>query len=179
MSAQPLSCDRSSAAAALKFVPAQILIERGKEIHGLIARRAYELFERRDRALGFDVDDWRWAESELLYSCRHDLKNLPGAIVLKAELPGSFTADELEVSIEPRRLMVSGEKKVDAIYGDPKGDHAQRMPERIYRVHELPLEVDPSKAAATLKGQVLEIVMPKVTRATQVLRQQKTAEQGG
>lgn len=104
----------------------------------MIARRAYELFERRGRAPGFDVDDWRWAESEVLYPCRHDLKDLPDAILLKAELPGSFTADELEVSIEPRRLMVSGERKVDAIYGDPKGSHAHKMPERIYRVHEVP-----------------------------------------
>lgn len=165
MSSQPLSRDPSSTAAALKFVPAQILIKRGKEIHELIARRAYELFERRGRAPGFDLDDWRWAESELLYPCRHDLKDLPHAIVLKAELPGRFTAGELEVSIEPRRLMLSGEKKVDAIYGDPKGGHAQRTPERIYRVHELRLEIDPSKTVATLRGESLEIVMPKAVPA--------------
>lgn len=161
MSSQPLSRQPGGTPVTLKLAPAEVLINREDEIRELIARRAYELFERRGRAYGFDVDDWLWAESELLYPCSHALKESPGAIVLHAELPGIFTADQLEVSIEPRRLMVSGETKVDAIYGDDKGDHAQRVPERIFRVHNLPVEVDPSKAVATLKGQVLEVVMPK------------------
>ncbi len=170
MSSQPLSRSPSSTPAALKFVPAQVLIKRGKEIHELISRRAYDLFERRGHAPGFDMDDWRWAESELLYACRHDLKDLPHAIVLKAEMPGSFTAAELELSVEPHRLMVSGERKVDAIYGDPQGSHFQTMTERIFRIHELPAEIDPSRAIATLRDNVLEVVMPKVAAADRSAR---------
>lgn len=157
----------------VKPVPAQVLIERGKEIHDLIARRAYEIFERRGRAHGSDVSDWLLAESELLYPCRHDLKELPGAIVLKAEMPGAFTADELKLSIEPRRFMVSGQKIVDAIQGDQHGAHLQKMPERIFRVHELPAEVDPARSTATLHSGILEVVMPKAVTADRAVRQEQ------
>lgn len=170
MSSQPLSRKQASLPETLKFVPAQVLIERGKEIHDLIARRAYEIFERHQHAHGSDVSDWLWAESELLFPCRHDLKELPEALVLKAEMPGNFTAAELELSIEPHRLMVSGERKVDAICGDAEGSHHQTMPERIFRVHELPAEVDPSTTTATLQGDMLEVVMPKAAAIDRSVR---------
>ena len=179
MRPQSLSNGKPDKQEAVKFVPARILLERGKEIHKLIERRAYEIFVQRGCAPGLDVDDWLWAESELLYPCRHALKESPEAIVLHAELPGVFTANQLEVSIEPRRLMISGETKVDAIYGDDKGGNMQRVPERIFRVHDLPVEVDPSKATATLSGEVLEIVLPKVTAASNTVNRVKAAEQGG
>jgi HSP20 family molecular chaperone IbpA len=34
--------------------------------------------------------------------------------------------------------------------------------QRILRVHELPVDVDPSRATATLKDEALEVVMPKI-----------------
>lgn len=95
MNAQPLRRDRSSNAVMLKFVPAPVLREREKRIRDLIARRAYEIFERRGSSHGSDISDWLWAESELLFPCRHDLKETPDAFVLEAEMPGGFTADEL------------------------------------------------------------------------------------
>lgn len=155
----------------VKPVPAQVLIERGKEIHDLIARRAYEIFERRGRVHGSAISDWLLAESEMLYPCRHDLKELPEGLVLRAEMPGSFTTTELELSVEPRRLMVSGKKIVDAIYGDQQGGHLRRLPERIFRVHELPIEIDPSRTTATLRGDFLEVVMPKTAAAGRSVRQ--------
>lgn len=157
---------------AVKLVPAQVLTERGKEIHDLIARRAYEIFERRGRVHGSAISDWLLAESEMLYPCRHDLKELPEGLVLEAEMPGSFTAAELELSVEPRRLMVSGEREVKAIYGAPEGSHTQTMPERIFRVHELPFEIDPSRTTASLRGDILEVVMPKAAAADRSARQE-------
>jgi HSP20 family molecular chaperone IbpA len=164
MSPQPLNSSQSGASQKLKFVPAGVLIERRREIDDLIARRAYEIFERRGAVHGHDLDDWLWAESEVLYPCRHELEDLPEALVLKAEMPGDFTADELELSIEPRRLMVSGNRIVDAIYGDQRGGHFERIPERIFHVHELPVEIDPSRTTAALQAGTLEVIMPKARR---------------
>ncbi len=145
----------------VKLVSAQILIKRGKAIHDLIARRAYAIFERCGRVHGSDVSDWVSAESEVLFPCRHTLKDTPDRLVLVAEMPGSFTANELELSVEPHRLMVSAEKKIEAIYADERGGHFQIMPERIFRVHQLSAEVDPSRTTAALRGNILEVVMPK------------------
>jgi hypothetical protein len=36
------------------------------ELHGLVALRAYQLFEKRGRAHGRDWDDWFRAEREIL-----------------------------------------------------------------------------------------------------------------
>ena len=48
-----------------------IAVERGNEQHkeiilSTIAKRAYQLFERRGRVHGFDLEDWIRAEQELL-----------------------------------------------------------------------------------------------------------------
>lgn len=149
----------------VQFLVAQVLIERGKEIHDLIARRAYEIFERRGHIHGFDIADWLWAESELLYPCRHDLRELCDMFVLKGEVPGSFTRANIALSVEPHRLTVSGERKVDAICGDSEGTHIESVAERIFRIHELPGEIDPSRTTAVLRGNILEVVMPKAAAA--------------
>jgi HSP20 family molecular chaperone IbpA len=143
---------------------AEVLMERAKEIHELIERRAYEIFEQRGRAHGSHLSDWLRAESELLFPCRHELKDVRDALVLKAEMPGNFTAAELELSVEPHRLIVSGERKVEAIIGSPAEIRFKTIPQRIFRAHELPIEIDPSRTIATLRGSVLEVVMPKMVR---------------
>jgi HSP20 family molecular chaperone IbpA len=96
----------------VKLVSAHVLVDRTNEIRDLIARRAYELFERGGYVYGQDVDDWIQAESELLHPCRHEIKESSEAIILDADVPGSFSPEQLKISVEPRRLMVSGETEL-------------------------------------------------------------------
>jgi HSP20 family molecular chaperone IbpA len=152
----------------VRLVPIQILMECEREIRKLIERRAYELFEHRGRRYGSELSDWLSAESEILFSCRHDLKDLADRLVLKAEMPGSFSASQLRLSVEPRLLMVCGERAVERIVGDPNGTYIRTEPQRIFRKHELPEEVDPSRVVATLRGNVLEVVMPRVKKKESV-----------
>jgi HSP20 family molecular chaperone IbpA len=167
MQAKPAG-EKENARTPVTFVPAGILEQRKSEIQNMIARRAYEHFEHRGRVPGHEIEDWEQAETELLiYPCRHDLKESAGAIILHAELPGSFTVDQLKVSVEPRRLMVSGEKEISVPYGDSEGTHTELRSQQIFRVHDLPVDVDPSKATATLKGAMVEIVLPKASPADQ------------
>ena len=77
----------------VKFVSAQLLHQRTSEIYNLIARRAYELFERRGRSPNHDIDDWMQAQSELIYPCCHDLKESAEAITLHVDLPGSTNSE--------------------------------------------------------------------------------------
>ena len=153
---------RSEAGTPVKIVPAHVLRERMNEIHSLIASRAYELFEERGRLDGGDVNDWHQAEDELVHWCRHEVKESAEAFVLHAEMPGPFTADQLMVSVEPDRLIVSGEKEVIVTYTDGKVTGTEPRPRRIFRVHTLPAEVDPLKSTAVLRGDTLEVHMPKV-----------------
>jgi Protein of unknown function (DUF2934) len=52
--------------AKVKFVPITDP-EYSEDLKKKIADRAYEIFEHRERFPGHDVDDWRKAESEILW----------------------------------------------------------------------------------------------------------------
>lgn len=167
---------QSVAGTLVKLVPAHVMEDRMNEIHNLIAHRAYELFEKRAREDGGDVNDWLQAEDEVIHPCRHDVKESAEAFFLHAEMPGSFTVDQLEVGVEPHRLMMSGEKEVSVTYSDGKKIQTESGPRRIFWVYDLSAEVDPSKATATLKEGTLEVMMPK---AAETGRPRSTAQAAG
>lgn len=169
---------RRAATTQVKLVAPNILLNRKNEIQSKIARRAYELFEIRGFVHGHDVDDWIEAELEFLRPYRHDLKESAEAIVFRADLPGSFAADQLNVSVEPRRLTVSGERESEVICGGDTPAHTEKRTQRIFGVEELPVNVDPSRATAKLKGEILEIVMPKVAADNKPSGKSKAASSG-
>ena len=166
------------AAIPVHLVTADILRNRKIEIDVMIARRAFELFEGRGGGHGHDVDDWITAELELLRPYRHDLKESAEAIVFHAELPCSFTPDQLNVSVEPRRLIVSGERELEVTCAGHVPAHVEKRTQRIFRVEELPGDIDPSRTTAKLKGEVLEIVMPKVAVASKPREKAEAASSG-
>lgn len=147
----------------VKLVPAELLAHRRGEIDRMIARRAYELFEGRGFQHGRDVEDWLQAEDEIVHGCRHDLRESEEAITLRAEMPSSYPADQLLISVEPQRLVISGETEVEVGYWDGKQTHTEARPQRIFRAHDLPVEVNSSTSIATLRDNTLEVVMPKAT----------------
>lgn len=169
---------RRKTAIPVKLVAADVLLNRKNEIQNAIARRAYELFEGRGRTNGHHIDDWIEAKVEVVRAYRHDLKESAGAIVFKAELPCSFTTDQLNVSVEPRRLMLSGETELDVIRGGDTPAHTEKRRQRIFGVEELPVDVDPSRAAADLKGDLLEVVMPRVAVDNKSNGKSKAASSG-
>jgi len=169
---------RREATTPVKLVAADVLLNRKNEIQNVIARRAYELFEGHGSVNGHDIDDWIEAEVEVVRTYRHDLKELTEAIVFKAELPCSFTADQLIVSVEPRHLMVNGGRDLDVICGGDTPAHMEKRAQRIFGVEELPVDVDPSRATAKLKGDMLEIVMPRVAADNKSSGKSKAASSG-
>jgi HSP20 family molecular chaperone IbpA len=84
--------------------------ERVEQISTAIARRAYELFEGRRSEHGHDREDWFRAESELLTPVPVRVIETDGELQVRAEVPG-FTDKEVEVRIEPRRLIICGKKQ--------------------------------------------------------------------
>jgi HSP20 family molecular chaperone IbpA len=166
---------RLETATPVRLVSTDVLVKKKNEIDGMIAVRAYELFECRSRVDGHDTDDWIAAELELLHPCRHDLRESAEALIFRADLPGSFRADQLEVSVEPRRLRLSGERQVSMMCGDAKGTHTELRSQRIFQVEELPTDVDPSRVTAKMDGEILEIMMEKVSAAKATNERAKAA----
>ena len=162
-------------AAPMKLLPAPAsdLFDRIQELSNSIARRAFEIFEGRGRADGHDLGDWFRAESEFLHPVHLDIAESDDALTVHAEVPG-FSAKELEVSVEPHRLTISGKRETSKERTSKKTIYTEQCSNQIYRSIDLPAEVDTSKVAATLKDGVLELSMPKATKAQKVQIEEKS-----
>jgi len=69
MRAQSAATQQREITKQVRLVGADVSVNRQNEIHKMIARRAYESFERRGRIHGHDINDWIDAESEVVHPC--------------------------------------------------------------------------------------------------------------
>jgi HSP20 family protein len=161
-SGRSLASQGSSAAALTpRFVEPQAIYNRMNELYDAISRRAFELFEGNGRVVGRDLDHWFQAESELLHPAHVRIRESEDAITIEAEVPG-FSANEVQLSLEPRRLTISGKKQSSG--GGKKGNvlYSERCSSELMRSVELPVEVNSSRATATLNNGILELTAPKM-----------------
>jgi HSP20 family molecular chaperone IbpA len=148
------------ASTTLRFVEPQAVHNRLNELYDAIARRAFEMFEGDGSAAGRDLDHWFKAEAELLHPVHVTMREADEAITVRAEVPG-FSANDLQVSLESRRLTISGKKQSNV--EEKKGNvvYSERCSSEILRSIELPVEVDASRATSTLSNGILELSIPK------------------
>jgi HSP20 family protein len=145
----------------VKAGSSESISERIERLYEAISRRAYEFFERGGRVHGNDVSHWMEAEKEFLQPVTVKMEQTEGEIILRAEVPG-FVSSELEVSVEPRRVTISGKHESRNETTEGGAQYVDQRSEEIFRSLELPSEVNAIKVSATLKDGVLNIVLPKV-----------------
>jgi HSP20 family molecular chaperone IbpA len=144
-------------AEAPKIVGSENLLSRLEEVSRSIARRAYELFEISGRKIGSDLDNWLRAEMEILRSIPVEVSAPDDLLTVQAEVPG-FSNNEIELSVEPRRVIIhchaseDAERKKDILY-------SERYYGDAFRALDLPDEIDPSRAQAALKNGILNITL--------------------
>ncbi|MFZ0911381.1 MAG: Hsp20 family protein [Candidatus Acidiferrales bacterium] len=152
-------------ATSVKLVEPSILLDRRNQIHDSIELRAFEIFQNNGGILGRELDDWFRAEEELLHPVHLSLTESEDAFTVGVEVPG-FSAEQLQVSLEPRRLMISGKKEISKDEEmKAKIVYREQCSDEILRVIDLPAEVDAAKATAILKHGVLQLKLPKGLRA--------------
>jgi HSP20 family protein len=150
-------------AAPMKLLPASKLLDRIEDWSNLIARRAFEIFDGRGREHGHDLEDWLRAEFEVFHPVHLDIAQSDYAYTVHLEVPG-FSAKDLEVGVEPHRLIVSGTREISQDRASKKTVYKEHCMNQIFRTIDLPAEVDSSKVTATLKDRVLELSMPKTAQ---------------
>jgi HSP20 family protein len=146
--------------AEFNLTSANELSQHTQDIFDLIARRAFEIFEGRGCAHGNDREDWLLAESELLKPVEVNISQSSEQVTASVEVPG-FSRQEIRVSVEPRRLIISGKAESREDHGAGKQIHSLKHEHLMFRIVDLPTEVDPSKAKATFNDGMLEVLMPK------------------
>jgi HSP20 family protein len=159
-SQQGIQTTKQQTPASPIFVEADKLFEQMKEFSQSVARRAYEYFEARGREFGHDLEDWFRAESELMRRVPVEIKDADGQITVRAEVPG-FAADEIKVSVEPQRLVISGKSEKTTEEKQEQTLLSEFRTNQFCRELRLPAEVEPDKTTAALKDGVLELAFAK------------------
>ena len=137
--------------APAKQVAPMNIFDRMEELHNSIARKAFELFEGSGRWPGRELDNW-----------------------LRAEVPG-FSAKDLEINVEPRRLTVIGKRETKEESKKGKAIYSELSAGEILRVVDLPADIDTSNVTATLKDGILNVKMTKTPAPTSVRVELKAA----
>lgn len=143
------------------------VLERMQTTFDAIASRAFEIFERNGMQLGHDLEDWFQAEGEVLHPVHIAIAEADRVLTVQAEVPG-FSEKDLQVSLEPRRLTITGKRESREEKKTKQTLYTERCSNAIYRVVDLPKEVDPSARGvrASYDQGVLTIAMPEVESAT-------------
>lgn len=119
-----------------------------------------ELDNLLNRFFDMDFPSMRGFFREDAWSPRVDLSESGTAVTVKAELPGC-DAEDIDVSLEGRRLTIKGEKKEER----DEQEGSLRRVERSYgyfsRTLDLPAEVENKDVEAHFKKGVLTVVMKK------------------
>ena len=148
----------------LRLVPADQMLDQMRDTFDAIARRAFEIFDGKGRTFGHELDDWFQAEAELLHPVHLEVSDADGALTVRAEVPG-FDEKDLEVSVEPTRLTISGKRESSEERKQGKTVYSERCSDRLFRAVDLPKVVDTAGAMkATYDQGVLTITLPKAEK---------------
>ena len=168
MKGQSTATQRERTGISIKHGNAEGLLNRIHDAYQAIARRAYEIFDHDGRGHGRDLEHWLRAESEIFHPIHFVVKESKQAVNVRAEVPG-FTDKDLEVSVEPRRLVISGQRETEEEHATGAAVYYEQCSGQIFRALDLPADVEPSKAKATLKDGILSIVVPKAASSKTVV----------
>jgi HSP20 family protein len=141
--------------------------EREQEVTESITRRAYELFESRGFAHGHDGDDWMRAQSEILLNVPVDIRETETELTVRADVPG-FNGETLEIRVAPRSICIDGMRHEKSEQNEGNTVYSERHADRIFRVLDLPSEVDPDTMDLTLNDGILEIRVSKVATVEKI-----------
>jgi HSP20 family protein len=157
------------------ITPIERLMDRVNKLSEAITQRAYQIFEGSGHGLGHDLDDWFKAEMDLLHPVHVNITESGENLEVKAEVPG-FNEKEIEVSVEPRRLTITGKRETEQ-REEKKGKtvYSESCSDQILRIVDLPANVDAEKTTATLKNGVLHLTMPKAAKARAIEIKSKAA----
>jgi len=160
MKGQSTAVQREKAGLSVKHGCMDGYLDRVHGANTSIARRAYEIFDHEGRGFGRDLEHWLRAEAELFHPLHFVMKESAKALTIRPEVPG-FTAKDPEISVEPRRVAISGKRESKEERTEGTAVYWEQCSDQIFRVLDLPADVDPSKTKATLKDGILDLEIPK------------------
>ncbi len=129
-----------------------------------IRKRAFEIFERRGGAPGFDIEDWVRAEQELFWVPQAELAETDGEFKIKVAVPG-FEPKDVNVTAGSDEILIRGE----AAKRDEKTEKGITFSEfgakAMFRRFALPAPIEIGGVTASVENGMLTLVAPKKKEA--------------
>jgi HSP20 family protein len=134
---------------------------RMQDFFDTIARRPFELLETKPRLFGREIENLFKPEMEYFHPVYVKMYETDEALLLRAEVPG-FTEKELEITVEPWRVIIAGKKEYKEYKEEKKEVFKEKFFNQIYRAVKLPLAIKVEEVKAILKHGILELTLPKL-----------------
>ena len=132
-----------------------------------IQRRAFDLFEKRGRELGHDLEDWLKAEHELLGWPAAELTEKNGAYQMEITLPG-FAAKDVQITATPDEVIVHAATKEEKKTEKEDVLWTEFGSNNVYRRFGVPKPINVEKVVANLEDGLLRITAPKAQEPKQI-----------
>jgi len=124
-----------------------------------------DFFRRRwPRPFNFEWPSFAGTTGSESVTPRIDVIDREDHLLVRAELPG-MTKDDIEVSVTTNAVMLKGSTRREEKTGEGEYHRREIYSASIARTIALPTEVDADGATATLKDGMLEVSVPKSSRA--------------
>lgn len=144
---------------------------RARKMESIVARRAFQISERRGLMPGREAEDWRQAESEIVSPLCGGLTVASDRISVTTTI-ACFKEGVIEIWIEPRRLTIFGTKRTSVKHDVMEKDRSTAQEHEIVRILDLPVEIDPSRVTARLSHGMAEISLPRAQSTSSTIHRE-------
>ncbi len=150
-------------------------IEQERRIEEAVAHRAFEIFERRGKLAGHELEDWRQAEAEIESSRCFGQMSLDGTLWVSTDV-AMFEPGTIEIWVASRKLTICGVSRDEIPQPVAKQRSSSPDKEMSFHVIDLNCEVNPAEVTAKIDDALsLEISLQKAETASQKKREMETA----
>jgi HSP20 family protein len=143
--------------------PALVPVVEGiRKTFDRIRERAFELFERRGAAPGFELEDWVQAEHDLFWVPQSEIAEADSYFNIRVGVPG-FEGKDLDVTAQTNELLIQGKTEIREEKTEGGVTYSEFGSKSLFRrfILDTPIEVD--GVVAKVDNGMLTIVAPKKT----------------
>jgi len=151
-----------------------LLTRQVDALYDEIRRRAFQLFESRGNTHGRDADDWLDAERSLVFAPPAELIEEDDQFGIRMAVPG-LEPSQIRVSVLPDAIIVDGDSATISEQREGKVYFSEFTDRKLVRRLNLPQEVRPHTARATLKNGLLQITVRKAAQGSERFEQSAAA----